>query len=110
MNIGACALFFTNFTRLMYKTHRHFCTEAQVMKQRYIYVFSGCFLSTSYAHPTGSRILQSDDDDTLSVYVFGEEEEHLQQEAMRNDGYLTHEHIQEHYGRPQVQKVRRVYQ
>ena len=51
---------------------------------------------------------QEDDDDTLSVYVFGEEEERLQQEAVENGGYLSHEHIQQHFGRPQVQKVRRV--
>ena len=49
---------------------------------------------------------QGRDDDTLSVYVFGEEEEGLYQEALNNNGYIGHRHLQKHYGRREIEKVR----
>ena len=45
------------------------------------------------------------DDDTMSVYVFGEEEESLRQAAQENDGCLSYDHLRDHYGQKEIDKV-----
>ena len=45
------------------------------------------------------------DDDAMSVYVFGEEEDTLREAAHENDGFLSHEHLQNHFGKKEIDKV-----
>lgn len=48
---------------------------------------------------TSSSILSSvKEDDTVSVYVFGEEEDKLETEAKRNGGFINYEHLANHFG------------
>jgi len=48
-----------------------------------------------------------EDDDTISVYVFGEDEAELEKEARENDGYLRYEHVANQYGDGSLKNVRR---
>jgi len=50
--------------------------------------------------------IPEDDDDTISVYVFGEEEAELENEARKNDGFLKYEHLAKQYGNGTLQNVR----
>ena len=45
------------------------------------------------------------EDDTISVFVFGEEEDSLLTAASKNNGILAYEHIQKHYGNQSPEKV-----
>ena len=53
------------------------------------------------------RSLKQQDDDTISVYVFGEDEAELENEARENGGFLKYEHLASHYGNGTLQNVRR---
>ena len=46
------------------------------------------------------------EDDTVSLYVFGEDEELLQKEAHRNGGVLNQDHVRRHYGDGGCKSVR----
>lgn len=48
------------------------------------------------------------EDDTVSMYVFGEDEDKLQNEASRNGGYLNYEHLANHFGGQHVPAVRKI--
>ena len=52
------------------------------------------------------RSVQQQDDDTISVYVFGEDEAELENEARKNGGFLNYEHLASHYGSGTLQHVR----
>ena len=54
----------------------------------------------------GAQQPQPQDDDTISVYVFGEEETELENEARQNGGFLKYEHLASHYGNGTLQNVR----
>jgi len=49
---------------------------------------------------------QQQDDDTISVYVFGEDEADLENEARENGGFLRYEHLASHFGDGILQNVR----
>jgi len=50
--------------------------------------------------------ITEDNDDTISVYVFGEDEADLENEARANGGYLKYEHVANQYGNGSLKKVR----
>jgi len=50
--------------------------------------------------------ITEDNDDTISVYVFGEDEADLETEALANGGYLNYEHVANQYGNGSLKKVR----
>jgi len=49
---------------------------------------------------------QEPEDDTISVYVFGEEELELENEARKNGGYLQYEQLASQFGTATIQNVR----
>jgi len=50
--------------------------------------------------------IAEDNDDTISVYVFGEDEAELENEARINGGFLKYEHLANQYGSGTLQNVR----
>ena len=46
------------------------------------------------------------EDDTISVYVFGEDEDRLEKEAFKNGGFLKFDQLADHFGEDNVQTVR----
>ena len=51
-------------------------------------------------------IAEGKDDDTISVYVFGEDEAELENEARKHGGFLQYEHLANQYGDGTVKNVR----
>jgi len=52
------------------------------------------------------RPITEDNDDTISVYVFGEDEDQLEDAARENGGFITYEHLSSQYGNATLQNVR----
>jgi len=50
--------------------------------------------------------IAEDNDDTISIYVFGEDEAELEDEARKHGGFLKHEHLARQYGNGSLQNVR----
>ena len=48
----------------------------------------------------------AEDDDTISVYVFGEDEAELENEARKNGGFLNYEDLAHQYGNGTLTNVR----
>lgn len=53
-----------------------------------------------------SPISEDKDDDTISVYVFGEDEDELENEAHKNGGFLKYEHLANQFGDGTLKNVR----